>query len=533
MRVIDFFCGAGGFSEGFSLAGFDVIWAVDNWQPAVKTHKKNHPISHTICDDVLRIASLPDDEFEQTVPDSEIIIGSPPCVAFSNSNKSGKAEKDLGKKLILAYLRIIARKLWKANSVLQYWILENVPNSEQYILDAYSAEDLGLPGTKVLKVKGQASRVYLAQMFGVPSKRERYFCGNFPEPSATNGINNTIPLKYVLNRLGKPGQKLSEEVIDPNFKFKVSRKNITDHHYYQFIPEYQWTKAKQLKQDKGYMGRMSFPENLENPSRTIMATMTFSARESMILGCGDNKFRAPTIREVASLMSFPIDYRFYGDSINTKYRLVGNAVPPKLALAFAKAILEKGGNQILEEYIPKKFDDNDFTNLNFIEIPIPTEKNKVNSARFRYHIPYLKLDQYRVELSNHESDFIEHSYYWDVKIQYSQGINAKTYLIIPKPEWIPAKVLQNLQEKILMLQERIGSYNYLQEVYCLTSIERKENNLLGPLELLQVTRSILDQIDIGDSEIMTVNSDKGNLQIPLKIIIGYYFLWKLFSNLEG
>ena len=64
MKLVTFFAGAGGLDWGFSKAGFDVIWAVDNWQPAVKTHKKNHPISHTICDDVLRIASLPDDELQ-------------------------------------------------------------------------------------------------------------------------------------------------------------------------------------------------------------------------------------------------------------------------------------------------------------------------------------------------------------------------------------------------------------------------------------------------------------------------------------
>ena len=36
MKVADFFCG-GGFSEGFRQAGFEIVFAVDKWEPAVNT----------------------------------------------------------------------------------------------------------------------------------------------------------------------------------------------------------------------------------------------------------------------------------------------------------------------------------------------------------------------------------------------------------------------------------------------------------------------------------------------------------------
>ena len=92
-KVVDFFCGGGGFSEGFKLAGFEIIVAIDKWQPAVTTHHANHPNADTRQDDVIRISNLPDEEFHELVLDSEVIIGSPPCTFFSNSNKSGKADK--------------------------------------------------------------------------------------------------------------------------------------------------------------------------------------------------------------------------------------------------------------------------------------------------------------------------------------------------------------------------------------------------------------------------------------------------------
>ena len=48
LTVIDFFCGAGGFSEGFRRAGYDVIMGIDNWQPAITTHNFNHGLNDNI-----------------------------------------------------------------------------------------------------------------------------------------------------------------------------------------------------------------------------------------------------------------------------------------------------------------------------------------------------------------------------------------------------------------------------------------------------------------------------------------------------
>lgn len=133
MRVADFFCGGGGFSEGFRQAGFEIVFAVDKWEPAVNTYRGNKPEVQVIQDDVIRISKLPDDDFEALIPDTEVIIGSPPCQSFSHSNKSGNGDKALGIQLIEAYLRIIARKKFKQNSILKYWVLENVPAVKNYI----------------------------------------------------------------------------------------------------------------------------------------------------------------------------------------------------------------------------------------------------------------------------------------------------------------------------------------------------------------------------------------------------------------
>ncbi|MCK5107834.1 MAG: DNA cytosine methyltransferase, partial [Nanoarchaeota archaeon] len=128
LTVADFFCGAGGFSEGFRQKGFNVVFALDNWLPAKRTHDLNHPNCKCELLDILNLDTPK--KIDEVVPDTDIIIGSPPCVSFSGSNKAGKADKSLGIELIKTYLRIIA---WKINKgVTKYWILENVPNSGKY-----------------------------------------------------------------------------------------------------------------------------------------------------------------------------------------------------------------------------------------------------------------------------------------------------------------------------------------------------------------------------------------------------------------
>lgn len=40
-NVLDFFCGAGGFSEGFRQMGLEIIHGYDHWKPAIDTFNHN------------------------------------------------------------------------------------------------------------------------------------------------------------------------------------------------------------------------------------------------------------------------------------------------------------------------------------------------------------------------------------------------------------------------------------------------------------------------------------------------------------
>jgi DNA (cytosine-5)-methyltransferase 1 len=531
MRVADFFCGAGGFSEGFRQAGFEVCFAVDKWRPAITTYRANKPLTNTIVDDVIRISKLPDNEFHQLVPDTEVIIGSPPCQAFSSSNKSGNGDKTLGIELLEAYLRIVARKKYKTNSILKYWVLENVPNIRNYIKEKYTSKDLGLPGEFVLNALSESSKIYNAKYFGAPTNRKRFLCGEFPAPTETHTDNNVTTLGTVLRSLGEPLAGDREFIADCNYKDLILPiSDVTDHQYVYLLEPFEWKTAKRLKEDKGYMGKMSFPENTNKPARTVMATMSASSRESMILASND-KYRLPTVREVASMMSFPLDYRFYGASIGIKYTLVGNAVPPKLSYALAVAMKVANSENIPNCY-PQIHHDNEipFINLNYQNLPIKEEKTKKKSAIFRYHIPYLILDAYRVEFTNRHSDFKVSKITWDVELHYSQGrAKAKSYSFELEAIKCDSELKHSIEEFIYNMQIRVGTPMDLQLRYCMTYNDRRTNQLLGPLELLEEVRRFIDN-NIADKFKKSYESiENVGDKVPTIICFGYYILQEIMK----
>ena len=428
--VADFFCGAGGFSEGFRQAGFKIIFAMDNWEPARKTYNLNHPESHQPIDgDILSISP---ERINDIIPDVDIIIGSPPCVNFSSSNNAGKADKKEGITLIKKFLQIVAVKKHKSNSKLRYWLMENVPNSRKYIQKIYTFNDLGLNNTMLKKLKIHRSeddcalivdtsnqRIHNSVHFGIPQKRERFITGEFPEPKRTTESEESWrSLGDVLNSF----RVRNGEITDPLYGFHISESNLTDHFYDTEIPRFEWEEAKVKKQQARYYGRMSFPEDEKRPARTIMATRSIVAREAMIFSNGKpGVYRAPTIREVASIMSFPINYLFDGKDEATKYKLVGNAVCPMLAYSFAKVIIGKEGLKASRILRINYETSPNFNNLRDNPPPKKKPRPKHHLSNFCEIVPDMKMMNFRVELDNSFPKMNDGSIGWRMSVHHATG----------------------------------------------------------------------------------------------------------------
>ena len=69
------------------VAGFEIILGIDKWLPAVSTFEVNQSQAKVICKDIIKLSTLPDDEFNTLISDFEIIIGSPPCVVLIRINR--------------------------------------------------------------------------------------------------------------------------------------------------------------------------------------------------------------------------------------------------------------------------------------------------------------------------------------------------------------------------------------------------------------------------------------------------------------
>src|SRR6185437_9757986 len=388
----------------------------------------------------------------ESLPDTDVILGSPPCVSFSNSNNSGKADKSLGVKLTETFLKIIAVKKFHPESKLKAWFMENVTNSTNYLAREYNFNDLGLhdwakkhrlsPTKIAIKIEGNSTIINSAE-YGSPQVRKRVVTGEIISknalisPMKTHGEikeifeGNLLPFKklgFIKTALPTPNIfNPNEIVLDPLYPdLRIKQAELTDHFYDTGLYLSEWKNSQFLKINHPYMGTMSFPENEEKPSRTITATKIGTSREALIYKSeynriGDGEYRTPTVREAACIMGFPITYQFIG-SEGTKWRLVGNAVCPSVSRAFAAVVRsELKMNEIDANCLQPEFDIENVPNLNsFKEKAFDSPKKRKKGSRFRRH-PF-KEGNITVTLSNY--DILKNekeASNWLTSIQYGNG----------------------------------------------------------------------------------------------------------------
>jgi len=86
-RAIDLFAGAGGFSEGATLAGCNVVWAGNHWPAAVAVHAENHPEAAHVCQDLQQC------DWTQ-VPPHDLMLASPACQGHTRARGKERPHHD-------------------------------------------------------------------------------------------------------------------------------------------------------------------------------------------------------------------------------------------------------------------------------------------------------------------------------------------------------------------------------------------------------------------------------------------------------
>lgn len=402
MKVIDLFCGCGGISQGFKMAGFDVIYGLDNNQDSINSFQRNFPSSKVDCKKIEDLDGL-------DIPESEVIVGGPPCVNFSSS-KGSRANVLEGLKLVQAFLKFV----WERNP--KYWIMENVPRIGLHLPENIPLNWIGVEKDGFLDVP--CRKLFNVSRFGAPQKRERLLIGKYPIPEGK--VLKIKTLGDVINNLPNPIQKISGlDVKDPIYDIVIKSEHLTDHFYDTVLDPIEARSIRNAKEEHPFMGRMAFVDDLNKPARTIVALQM--GRETMIISAGTNKYRRATVRECASIQTFPITFQFAGNTIASRYKQAGNAVPPILTYHIAQEILKV---ELLPTPEVPKF-------LSVAPFPIPQISTKRKLRKIDYsrprtiNFPGKELRGFRIEL---KSKYVNNTVEWETLLHQGEGkLNHKIF----------------------------------------------------------------------------------------------------------
>lgn len=387
-KFIDLFCGAGGFSKGLEMAGFECIGGIELKEVIAKTHQLNHKKSKTIFGD---IREIPPEKFAEIIGTQkvDVIIGGPPCPTFSTigdakiRSVTGKpTSEDPRNQLFLEYLKYV--DYFRP----EIFVIENVPNfitkyngkifntAVEIIENIGKDEDGNGEGIYVVE---KPVKVVNAVYYGVPQTRRRMMLvahkkngGHFEYPEATHYYDQEgeadkglKPCTTVEDAIGDlptitDNWRISEmpyskskgltdfqKIMRASGNGKTVKNNIcrmsNDRAKKVFPHMAQGSKYMDLPPEIRQI--LPFREDifqdrlkrlvLKEPSWTVIAHIGMDGY--MYIHPTEN--RTLSVREAARIQSFPDDFEFVGNQQET-YVQVGNAVPPLLGKAIGESLLE-------------------------------------------------------------------------------------------------------------------------------------------------------------------------------------------------
>ncbi len=344
MNCVSLYTGCGGLDLGFAEAGFKTIWANDIDSFALETYRnelerRRLPIPEIICGDITK-ASLPERD------SADVVIGGPPCQGFSVAGRMDP--NDPRSRQVWEFFRVV-----EALNPLAF-VMENVK--------ALATNSRWAGTINALEAKGESlgyrCRVMIlnAAEHGVAQLRERMFLigtkiGTVPRPVSAMARITVRQALSVMPKYGAPGN-------DSICKAKVTAAKLP------------------IMRKSPYAGMLfngqGRPIDLDGPALTLPASMggnrtpiidqiaLENKAEPWVVGyhahlLADGKpakevpsrLRRLTVEEAACLQGFPIGMVFSGSQC-TKFRQIGNSVPPALGMAVAmelKNVLEGSSNE--------------------------------------------------------------------------------------------------------------------------------------------------------------------------------------------
>jgi len=345
--AVDLFAGGGGLTVGLKNAGFKVAVAVENESHAVATYKANHPEVHVFKQDIRQIR--PEDILER-VPGGRVhlLTGCPPCQSFSSLTSKHKGRIDERDSLILEVARL-AEGL-RPSAVM----VENVPglrhDENRYFKqfrDRLTAMGYQLTWG-VLQVAD----------FGVPQFRRRLvlmagrgFEIELPAPTHSRDGDGGRPAWLTL----RDAIGTSEAPLSLSEARKRGGPSAVGWHVIRDMRPITVARFNSIKAGEN---RTRLPENLrpgchrasDTGFTNVYGRMTWHQTPVTITaGCltaSTGRFGHPdeprtiSLREAATIQTFPEDYIFDTDEIKWATTIVGNAFPCKFAAKLGESCID-------------------------------------------------------------------------------------------------------------------------------------------------------------------------------------------------
>ncbi|MFT5622317.1 MAG: DNA (cytosine-5)-methyltransferase 1 [Bacteroidia bacterium] len=357
-KVLDLFCGCGGFSLGAARAGFNVVAGVDFDKHAIATHARNFKQSEHLKLDICETTGT--EILEQIGLDrSELtgIIGGPPCQGFSYMGSNNA--NDPRNQLFRRFYEIVAELKP------QFFVCENVPGLLHEKYKHIRVEALAIVSDDydiVGPVKMRASD------YGAPTIRTRaFFIGTLKSSPIKFQESDFLPSSDIVATtvedalVGLP-KKINEAWQAEEQGWRTVRANLKKTYFTEralgVIPEgmgdvESMNRLKSKRQVSGCLGTVHlqrvierFAEVPEGKSDKISRAPRLNRKgfcPTLRAGTGSDRGsfqavrpihptenRVITPREGARLQGFPDWFRFDATKWHS-FRQIGNSVSPIMA----------------------------------------------------------------------------------------------------------------------------------------------------------------------------------------------------------
>lgn len=330
LKVLSLYSGAGGLDQGFVEDGAEIVFA-NEWDPHACASYRANIGNHIVEGDVL----------STEIPDlyADVVIGGPPCQGFSVIGRMNP--DDPRSKHVHHFMEVVEHIRPRA------FVLENVAALGESPRWAGTRADLRARA-KDLDYNAEIFVVNAAD-FGVPQARRRmFFIGVLDgEPVAPEPTTKGVPVT-VREALGQL----------PAFATRGNDTICTA----RVIPA-----RAPVMRPTPYRGSLLFngsgrPLELDGTAKTLPASMGGNGTpiiDQLELDTGAKpwvvdyhrhlleggapaseapaRMRRVTVEEAAALQTFPPHWDWKGP-VNSRYRQIGNAVPPRLGFYVSRAV---------------------------------------------------------------------------------------------------------------------------------------------------------------------------------------------------